>query len=373
MALSESLFLAKDRRGWHVITKAGYILCTGSTRWRAGAVSQTWTELPQAMMLRLHDDLAMTTWYCPASGTLLWVDTHRRDDAAGRCGDRSRWIDAWPSRMKAIRHLRCERREPQATACWPSSRPAPHGPQMQRHFWKASYTNRLTPHPMRRRAPMIARRPITRSIEERDVAVAMRDGVKLSVDVYRPKTDEKLPALLAFAVYNKDLQAPEIAAALIAAAGLVAAVDRLARSRRHPLSHIARLCACDRRPARLRQVGGRRLARMGFLRPDRVDRGAALVRRQCRHGRHFRLRRRAVPRRQAAAAPPQGDLSIRSARRLRHARLVPRGISRRRAASVPLSSVEHQHRRASEQGTAGSNCRRSARRCGARRCAIPTT
>jgi N-methylhydantoinase B len=80
MALSESLFLAEDRRGWHVITKAGYILCTGSTRWRAGAIAKTATELPYAFMIRLHDDLAATTHYCPASGTLLSVDFHRRDE-----------------------------------------------------------------------------------------------------------------------------------------------------------------------------------------------------------------------------------------------------------------------------------------------------
>jgi N-methylhydantoinase B len=80
MALSESLFLAQDRRGWHVISKAGYILCTGSTRWREGAVAKTWTELPDEFMIRLHDDLAATTYFCPASGTLLAVDFHRRDE-----------------------------------------------------------------------------------------------------------------------------------------------------------------------------------------------------------------------------------------------------------------------------------------------------
>lgn len=51
-------------------------------------------------------------------------------------------------------------------------------------------------------------------IEERDIKVKMRDGVHLSVDVYRPDTKEKLPALLAFAIYNKDLQGPDIAEAL---------------------------------------------------------------------------------------------------------------------------------------------------------------
>jgi putative CocE/NonD family hydrolase len=51
-------------------------------------------------------------------------------------------------------------------------------------------------------------------IAERDVAVPMRDGVKLAVDIYRPDTSEKLPVLLAFSIYNKDLQGPDVAAAL---------------------------------------------------------------------------------------------------------------------------------------------------------------
>jgi uncharacterized protein len=51
-------------------------------------------------------------------------------------------------------------------------------------------------------------------IAEKDVVVPMRDGVNLSIDVYRPDTKEKLPALLAFAIYNKDLQGPDLAEAL---------------------------------------------------------------------------------------------------------------------------------------------------------------
>ena len=35
-------------------------------------------------------------------------------------------------------------------------------------------------------------------IAEKDVSVPMRDGVNLSVDVYRPKENGKYPALLAF-------------------------------------------------------------------------------------------------------------------------------------------------------------------------------
>ncbi len=51
-------------------------------------------------------------------------------------------------------------------------------------------------------------------IREIDVYIPMRDGVKLCVDVYRPDTSEKLPALLAFAIYNKDFQGPDTAEAL---------------------------------------------------------------------------------------------------------------------------------------------------------------
>jgi predicted acyl esterase len=51
-------------------------------------------------------------------------------------------------------------------------------------------------------------------IKERDVVVPMRDGIKLSIDVYRPESTEKFPALLAFAVYNKDFQGPDLAETL---------------------------------------------------------------------------------------------------------------------------------------------------------------
>jgi hypothetical protein len=47
-----------------------------------------------------------------------------------------------------------------------------------------------------------------------DVMVPMRDGIKICIDVYRPDTPEKFPALLAFAIYNKDFQGPDMAEAL---------------------------------------------------------------------------------------------------------------------------------------------------------------
>ncbi len=48
-------------------------------------------------------------------------------------------------------------------------------------------------------------------VRETDVYVPMRDGVKICVDIYRPETTEKLPVLLAFAIYNKDFQGPDVA------------------------------------------------------------------------------------------------------------------------------------------------------------------
>src|SRR5215469_14328689 len=53
-----------------------------------------------------------------------------------------------------------------------------------------------------------------RMIGDKDVFVPMRDGVKICVDIYRPDAAKKFPALVAFAIYNKDFQGPEMAQAL---------------------------------------------------------------------------------------------------------------------------------------------------------------
>jgi uncharacterized protein len=47
---------------------------------------------------------------------------------------------------------------------------------------------------------------------QRDVMVPMRDGVRLCIDIFRPETHEKLPALLAISPYNKEIVSPEYAA-----------------------------------------------------------------------------------------------------------------------------------------------------------------
>jgi len=76
--IGESLFLARDHRGVHVVTRAGYILATGHTRWRQGAVAVTVDSLPPEHRIDLHHGLVATLYYCPASGTLLSVDVHER-------------------------------------------------------------------------------------------------------------------------------------------------------------------------------------------------------------------------------------------------------------------------------------------------------
>src|SRR5438445_13300785 len=63
--------------------------------------------------------------------------------------------------------------------------------------------------------PDYDREPAYSSIDrDMDVMVPMRDGVKICVDVYRPQAPGRFPALLAFAIYNKDFQGPDMAEAL---------------------------------------------------------------------------------------------------------------------------------------------------------------
>src|SRR5665213_1925673 len=46
-------------------------------------------------------------------------------------------------------------------------------------------------------------------VREKDVAVAMRDGVSISVDIYRPDAPGRFPVLLAFGVHTKEVQGDE--------------------------------------------------------------------------------------------------------------------------------------------------------------------
>ncbi|HWK62479.1 MAG TPA: hydantoinase B/oxoprolinase family protein [Eoetvoesiella sp.] len=76
--LDDCLALWRDADGVHVVSPGGHVLCSNSTRWRAGAVPRTFRQLPAQYKIDLHEGLAMTAWYCPASGALLGVDLHEK-------------------------------------------------------------------------------------------------------------------------------------------------------------------------------------------------------------------------------------------------------------------------------------------------------
>jgi uncharacterized protein len=48
-------------------------------------------------------------------------------------------------------------------------------------------------------------------IEQRDLRIRMRDGIRLAVDVYRPDGQGPFPVLYAAALHNKDIQGPDMA------------------------------------------------------------------------------------------------------------------------------------------------------------------
>ena len=180
-----------------------------------------------------------------------------------------------------------------------------------------------------------------------------------------PRRARKIPGAARLRHLQQGFSGPRHGGGVAAAAGMVAAVDRADGGRRHQVLRVARLCPCHRLAARRRQIGRRRLARVGLLRPDRVDRGAALVRRQCRHGRHFRFRRRAARGRQEAAAAS----AKRSSRSTRAAPMASSAASATniRAASFICSVIWSAiSRRCISTRGRPARCRRSAKSCGAR-------
>jgi N-methylhydantoinase B len=63
-----------------VATKAGAVLARGHTRWRAGAATKTNAQPGAEHRILLHEDLTVTTHYCPVSGQLLSVDFHLKGE-----------------------------------------------------------------------------------------------------------------------------------------------------------------------------------------------------------------------------------------------------------------------------------------------------
>src|SRR5258706_12798037 len=70
------------------------------------------------------------------------------------------------------------------------------------------------PYPTHSRQPDRAgarARRVVAMIEERDLRIRMRDGVRLAIDVYRPDGQGSFPVLYAAALHNKDMQGPDMA------------------------------------------------------------------------------------------------------------------------------------------------------------------
>jgi N-methylhydantoinase B len=61
-----------------VRTLDGTVLSVGSTRWRMGAHRFS-PALPPAAGATLHPELTVTGWADPATGALLAIDVHQRD------------------------------------------------------------------------------------------------------------------------------------------------------------------------------------------------------------------------------------------------------------------------------------------------------
>jgi len=76
--ISENLTLRRGPSGLQVVSTGGAVLSSGSTRWRDGAVACVHESLPKEWNITLHENLAMTAWYCPLNGDLLAVDVHER-------------------------------------------------------------------------------------------------------------------------------------------------------------------------------------------------------------------------------------------------------------------------------------------------------
>ena len=67
--------------------------------------------------------------------------------------------------------------------------------------------------------------PAAKIIEERSLRVPMRDGVRLSADVWRPATDEPVPVLVCRTPYGKEMAALMAAPEQLAGAGFAVVVQ----------------------------------------------------------------------------------------------------------------------------------------------------
>ena len=78
--IGESLRLVRSGGQIHVVSDAGAVLSSGTTKWRDGAHKITRDQPAKEHCILLHEQLALTTYYCPISGAQLAVDIHRKDE-----------------------------------------------------------------------------------------------------------------------------------------------------------------------------------------------------------------------------------------------------------------------------------------------------
>ena len=206
---------------------------------------------------------------------------------------------------------------------------------------------------------------------DRDVYVPMRDGVRLCVDVYRPRHRRPLPALLAFAIYNKEIQAPDHRDAA-AAAGVVAAVDGAAEAgdtRFLVARGYVHVIGMPRGIGKSEGGGSREWDCYDLI---EWIAAAALVRRQRRHDRHLR---RSAPSRSTSRASTR-RASRRSSPSTPAAPTARSAASARsiRAASCTCSATSWATSASSTRTVARpASCRRRRRSCGGRRWTTRTT
>jgi N-methylhydantoinase B len=74
--IGPNLRVVEDSDGIHVVSAGGHRLASGNTNWREGAMSAPVSQAAGIHRITMHADLAMTAFYCPASGDLLAVEVH---------------------------------------------------------------------------------------------------------------------------------------------------------------------------------------------------------------------------------------------------------------------------------------------------------
>jgi len=80
-------------------------------------------------------------------------------------------------------------------------------------------------------------------IEERDISVAMRDGTRLALDVYRPDAAGRYPVLYACALHNKDIQGTGHCGHIASATSSRTAVVRTHRGGRYATIYRQWICS----------------------------------------------------------------------------------------------------------------------------------